>query len=196
MARLTRTGYRALAILVALLASSIPARAQVLCLTEGDDIAALSTFDRAIASYVEMHRRLDAGVPQWIPADPEMSAVASNKLAEAIRVERHDAAAGDIFGPEVGDFFRARLAIVGRAAGLEPTLDLPLALDDETPACSAAPAVHSRIGWATGVPVTEPVARALPSLPLELEYRVAGRTLVLVDVPANLVVDVLLDAMP
>lgn len=196
MARLTRTGYTALAILVALLASSIPARAQVLCLTEGDDIAALRTFDRAITSYVEMHRRLEAGVPLFIPADPELSTMASNKLAKAIRFERRDAAAGDIFGPEVGDFFRARLAIVGRAAGLEPTFDVSPLVDDDTAACTTTPAVNSRMGWATGVPITEPVARALPALPLELEYRVAGRTLVLVDVAANLVVDVLLDAMP
>jgi len=196
MARLIRTSYKALAVLVALLASSIPARAQVLCLTEGDDIAALRTFDRAITSYVEMHRRLEAGVPLFIPADPEMSAMASNRLAHAIRFERRDAAAGDIFGPEVGDFFRARLAIVGRAAGLEPTFDVSPLVDDDAAACTTTPAVNSKVSWAAGVPITEPVARALPTLPLELEYRVAGRTLVLVDVAANLVVDVLLEAMP
>lgn len=196
MARLTRTGYSALAIVVAILASSIPARGQVLCLTEGDDIAALRTFDRAITSYVEMHRRLEAGVPVFIPADPEMSAMTSNRLAHAIQFERREAAAGDIFDPEVGDFFRARLAIVGRAAGLEPTFDVSPVVDEDAVACTTTPAVNSKLGWAAGVPITEPVARALPALPVELEYRVAGRTLVLVDVAANLVVDVLLDAMP
>jgi hypothetical protein len=39
------------------------------------------------------------------------------------------------------------------------------------------------------------VFRDLPPLPGELEYRVVGRDLVLLDVIANLVVDVLRDAI-
>ena len=40
------------------------------------------------------------------------------------------------------------------------------------------------------------LAAVLPRLPEELEYRVVGVTLVLVDVHANLVVDVLHGAFP
>jgi hypothetical protein len=36
----------------------------------------------------------------------------------------------------------------------------------------------------------------LPVLPLELEYRLAGPALLLVDVSANVVIDVLVDAWP
>jgi hypothetical protein len=62
--------------------------------------------------------------------------------------------------------------------------------------CAALPEVNSRVVWATTVPIGEPLGRILPPLPLELEYRLAGRALVLVDVSANLVVDVLVDALP
>ena len=40
------------------------------------------------------------------------------------------------------------------------------------------------------------MVRALPALPPELDYAVRGRDLVLVDVEANLVIDVLPDALP
>jgi hypothetical protein len=42
----------------------------------------------------------------------------------------------------------------------------------------------------------ETLGRVLRPPPLELEYRLAGRALTLVDVSANLVVDALIDASP
>jgi hypothetical protein len=49
-----------------------------------------------------------------------------------------------------------------------------------------------------GVAVLRPpkLVGALPPLPAELEYRVVGRDLALVDLRANLVVDVLRRALP
>jgi hypothetical protein len=92
MGRFTVPGFPVLAFLVAFLASGVSARGQVLCQTEAEDIAALRTFERAVASYVEVHRRLDAGfMSLWIPSDPEANAVASSRLADAIRFERQDA---------------------------------------------------------------------------------------------------------
>jgi hypothetical protein len=49
--------------------------------------------------------------------------------------------------------------------------------------------------WRTHVPLM-PIIRELPELPPELEYRFIGRDLVLMDVGANMVVDVLRDALP
>lgn len=54
-----------------------------------------------------------------------------------------------------------------------------------------ASAFRVRIAKAGG-----PVLRALPDLPPELEYRFADRDLMLVDVRANVVVDVLRNAVP
>jgi hypothetical protein len=38
--------------------------------------------------------------------------------------------------------------------------------------------------------------RKLPDLPPELEYRIVGRSLILRDVKANLIVDILRDVVP
>jgi hypothetical protein len=177
-------------------AAEVPARAQVLCQTEADDVAALAMFDRGITSYLEVHRRLDAGLMSlWFPADPEANAVASSRLADAIRFERSDAARGDVFTPEVADLFRLRLALA-RDTGDRIEADLAVARDEEADLFVSLPDVNDRVTWATGSRTDETVDRVLPVLPLELEYRLAGRALVLVDVTANLVIDVLVDAVP
>jgi hypothetical protein len=196
MARFTASGLTALALLVAYLASGVPARGQVLCQIEADDIAAMRSFELAVASYVEVHRRLDVGfMALWSPSDPEANAVASSRLAEAIRTERRDAARGDIFNPEVADFFRARLKTACRAGDCAVP-DVPGGLGEESRPCVPLPEVNSRLTWATSIPIGEALRDMLPQLPIELEYRLAGRALVLVDVSADLVVDVLVDALP
>lgn len=196
MGRFTVPGFPVLAFLVAFLAGGVSARGQVLCQTEAEDIAALRTFERAVASYVEVHRRLDAGfMSLWIPSDPEANAVASSRLADAIRFERRDAAQGDIFSREVADFFRGRLETVGRAGDL-PVPDIPSGLEEGSGPCLPPPEVNSRVTSATSAPIGEALGHVLPVLPLELEYRLSGRALILVDVSANLVVDVLVEALP
>jgi hypothetical protein len=47
-----------------------------------------------------------------------------------------------------------------------------------------------------GRPVWPAVFNVLPGLPAELEYRFVGRNLVLLDAEANLVVDVVREALP
>jgi len=194
MTRFTATAVPLLALVLAFVAG-VPARGQVLCQTEADDVAALAAFDRAVTSYLEMHRRLDAGfMSHWFAADPEADAVASSRLADAIRFERRDAARGDIFTPEVADFFRVRLMTAARAGDL-PAAELR-GPDEGAGLCVPLPDVNARVSWATGVRIDETLAHALPALPLELEYRLTAGALVLVDVSANLVVDVLVDALP
>jgi hypothetical protein len=170
------------------------ADAQVLCRSEADDVAALRTFDVAVTRYVELHRRLDARMsPLAICSDAEVVARGVADLAGALRFERPDAAAGDIFGPEIADLIRLRLrGVSGGDLDAEDTL-VRLA-DDET-ACLPPPIVNAAFDWEGSTGIGE-LDRLLPSLPPELEFRFVGRSLVLVDVPAGLVVDVLEGALP
>lgn len=183
-----------LGFLVAFLAAGVPARGQVLCKSEADDVAALRSFNQAVTHYVELHRQLDARLsPQLICSDPEEVAGAADDLAAALRAERPDAARGDIFTPEVADLFRVRL-LATRLGRERHTVGAPAGLEGEGVTCAPLPEVNTRFTWnGTGVGHT---SRVLPVLPLELEYRIVGRALVLVDVPANLVVDVLPEAFP
>jgi hypothetical protein len=57
------------------------------------------------------------------------------------------------------------------------------------------PAINEPLPWA-GAGTLSPVFEALPVLPLELEYRLVGRDLVLLDVHANMVIDILDLAVP
>ena len=95
----------------------------------------------------------------------------------------------------MADFFRARLETVGRAGDL-PVPDIPRGLEEGSGPCVPPPDVNSRVTWATSAPIGEALGHVLPVLPLELEYRLSGRALILVDVSANLVVDVLVEALP
>jgi hypothetical protein len=172
------------------------ARAQVLCQREADDVAALRSFHQSIGEYVELHRRLAAPVSSLgICSDPEAIASAADELAAALRAARPVAAAGDVFGPEVADLFRLRLALI-RAEAAPPSPEVPPGLLGEEGFCRPLPVVQTRFAWADSSPIGEEAEHVLPTLPRELEYRRVGRALVLLDVPANLVVDVLDEAFP
>jgi hypothetical protein len=149
-------------------------------------------FNRTVNTYVEMTRRLHVPVSPWIASDLEAMAVASDSLARVIAAERRDAQQGDIFGPEVADFFRVRIQAAGAVRGRQPAL-VRCGEDTEEAACVPMPLVHSRLAWMWSAPVGDALARALPALPLELQYRLSpdGTLLLLVDVRAALVIDLM-----
>ena len=66
---------------------------------------------------------------------------------------------------------------------------------EEAPPDAAWPAVNGRFPWMRGAAMWPCIIDALPPLPDELQYRIVGRDLVLVDVHANLVVDILREAL-
>jgi hypothetical protein len=63
--------------------------------------------------------------------------------------------------------------------------------DDEAP----LPVVNGRFPWRRGAAMWPCVLEALPRLPHELQYRLVGRDLVLVDTHADLIVDILRDVV-
>ena len=105
----------AIATLIIPLAAAAPARAAGAGAAQAaaapDAPEALVRFDRAVADYATMHRRLEAGLPALaVTSDPEQILRACGALAVAIRTERSGAAQGDIFTPEVAGLLRSRLA--------------------------------------------------------------------------------------
>lgn len=179
-----------------MLPPSAASAGQVLCRNEADDIAALQMFDRAVNAYVEMTRRVEVPLSPWIASDLEAMGVASDALARAIAAERRDARQGDIFGPEVADFFRVRIDGSGALKGRQYALARCGEEAEDAP-CVRPPLVHSRLAWMWSAPIGDALARALPALPLELQYRLSpdGSVLLLVDVRAALVID-LMDVAP
>jgi hypothetical protein len=114
-------------------------------------------------------------------------------LASAIKTARPHARAGDIFTPPVAGHLRVRIAEVLRdqdaLAGVRAVFMV------HPPIEGYHPQVHDSYPYWASQEMLPALLRTLPALPTELEYRLLGRDLVLLDVHADLIVDVLVDAV-
>ena len=157
---------------------------------------AMHRFEQAVSRYVTLHRQLEQSVPPLEVTD-DMYALfeATEALATLIREARPQAREADIFDPEVNQILRTRIQAV-----LE---DHQIAIDEllaeimlEVPPGLQPPRTNERFPWDWGAAIPVCLLDVLPELPEELEYRFAGRDLVLIDIHAELVVDVLRGALP
>jgi hypothetical protein len=152
----------------------------------------LEEFVMRVDTYVRLHQRLEAAFPALEDTrDPFSRLLNKRYLASAIRSARRHVKEGNIFGPPVEEMFRARIAdamhgrdvavVVGPCAG-EPWGPADLVLNEP-------------LGEGASCPVPVLLLEALPPVPGGLEYRVVGPDLVLWDVHAEIVIDVLRDAL-
>jgi TonB family protein len=163
-------------------------------LIAGGSQQGLADFTARIQAYLDVRRAAVQTVPApAITADRAATIATTDALAAAIRRARADARIGDILTPQVAIAIRAAIA-----RGCAQRFDeLRREIAAETPVPLARLAVNDR--WPIGDPLpTMPpdVLEALPPLPPELEYRFAGTSLVLRDMDANLIVDIVRDAIP
>ena len=159
-------------------------------------IQPINAFENATQDYVLMHRRLERQIGSIEFGTPvaEINRI-MHELAAAIRAERAGAKQGDVFAPLIGSLLRARIhdallehrytADEVRAAGRVDGVDygrVRLQVNDTFP-------------WVLAVAMFPCVIEALPPLPPELQYRIVGDDLVLIDVHASLIVDILPHAL-
>jgi hypothetical protein len=156
------------------------------CGTRAGDPAA--NFVARVTSYTAVVRRAAAGLPAGNPADARSDDARRAALAAKVRAALPDWGPGKIFTPPIATELRARIA---RALDGPEGRDARDAILDENPT-GLRPAALSTYPEAAPLATMPPAILAvLPSLPEELEYRFVGRDLILHDVGANLVVDVL-----
>lgn len=153
------------------------------------------SFLKACKDYLSMEHNLP--VAQLKPtADVQELDRRRVQLRTAVQQARPNAKQGDIFTAQTEPVFRMLLAhsMMGSEGAKIRT-----SLEHAEPLAPKAVAVNAVYPTAEGQPLqsTPPSLLAkLPVLPKGLEYRVAGRTLVLRDTEANLIVDYLPDALP
>jgi hypothetical protein len=161
---------------------------------QANDQAAAVEFTENVQTYAELHRLLAAPLgPEQMCSDPEEFRRGTATLAAAIREARAAARSGDIFSTRVAPFFRTTLAGAARA-----WYDVPRLLeemDEEGLATVVELEVNGNFPWDAGVMMPPRLLLVLPALPEELEYRFVGADLVLLDVRANLIVDLLENAL-
>jgi hypothetical protein len=116
-----------------------------------------------------------------------------NSLADALRTRlRPNAKQGDIFTPAVASEITRAVQAVFNSPQRDLLMD-ELAEQNQTPPNAKVPELNQRLE-APRVPPRLMVR--LPPLPKQLEYDFAGRTLVLRDIDADVVVDYIPDALP
>ena len=133
--------------------------------------------------------------PPLMWSDAEQLRRQQLRFANAMREARPTASAGDVFTPAVARYFRTRIDAIVRETNLDvATVFEPP--DDGEIAVNVVPRVAEAVPWNTGPVMWLSMLAALPELPPGLEYRFLGRHLIVIDVLAGLVVDVLYDALP
>jgi hypothetical protein len=153
---------------------------------------AIVQFQRAVDDYAFLHRRLERGVPPLeVTANSETLRAAIDTMAAAMRAARPDARQGDFFAPDVQDVLRARIARALSAHGLTPADVHAAEMADRLDRRPVSLKVNESFPWAVAAAMFPCVLEALPALPPELQYRIVGNDLVLIDVHAGLVIDVL-----
>jgi hypothetical protein len=168
-------------------------RQQIVGEISPEERVALAAFEQSVQDYVALQRRLSRLTPPLrVTADPLELLGAVNALGEAIRLERHTAQTGDIFTPAVANMFRRR---IDHGLWDLDVVELMTEMEEDTEPCAPRAVVNGRFPWGSGNAMWPSVLAALPELPEELEYRFVGADLVLIDVRANLVVDVLEGAL-
>lgn len=182
------------ALSIAALLASAPSSAQDALTTEH----AVQQFNEGVAGYVALRTRVAASVPR-LEVVPDAARIFEqvDVLAGSIRAARSFAQLGDSFTRDVRLVLRIDIRDALDAAHIDVT-DLIEELEaDVSPGSELPPVeVNGPFPWAFGAAVPPMLLDRLPALPVEVQYRFIGRNLVLVDLDANLVVDILPDALP
>jgi hypothetical protein len=163
----------------------------------------LKGFEERLDGYVKLRKQVADSVPSLKKnATPEDIQRHELALAAAIRKARGGAQQGDILAPDVKPIFN-RVLTTMLTAGINGK-KLRASIKEGNPKHERAPGeVEPVIAVNAIYPTNAPLSTVppslllrLPKLPKDLEYRFVGRTLVLRDREANMIIDFLKEAVP
>jgi hypothetical protein len=155
--------------------------------------AAVKAFRDRVDAYLGVQKKAAEGVPALKQTDdPAKLTAREQALGEAVRQARAGAKPGDVFGTDLAAHIRqvvrtdwAKRSAADRAGLAEDIPPGTLADVNATYPPSLPLATFPASLLAT-----------LPPLPEDIEYRFVGRHLILRDVKANIIVDVLSNVLP
>jgi hypothetical protein len=183
-------GRIAIATVIIATIASAPVRAH----QSGD--AALLRFETAIRHYAQSREQIEQSVGVLeSSSDPRRIFDAVAARGEAIRTARRGAKAGEILDSEVGSAFRT-LILKALAERGHRVSDLLEQSTEDLPGDTPQPVVNEPFPWARGGAMWPCLLDVLPVIPEPLQYRIVARDLVLIDVDANLVIDILYGVLP
>ena len=179
-------------IVAAVLSASTAGLAQIPPAPGSNDAKLVAEFEQQATQYLQWRENSIGKTPS--PANsPEKIVAARHDLANKVRVGRAGAKQGEIFSPEVADYFRRQIAatlngrhgkqIRSSLRHSEPT-KMELQINQSYP---------EKVALQSTPPT---LLLNLPELPKGLEYRILGREFVLRDRDANIIVDYIPNALP
>ncbi len=157
---------------------------------------AVAEFDASVDRYVALHRHIDGALPpEQMFDDAEEMYAARERRRSLILAARPGVGQGNVFTPGVDQAFIDALAFAIAECAHDPA-DILADINAERLPDTPEPRVNGRYPWGLASAMWPTLLRVLPPLPEELEYRFSNRDLVLIDVHANIVVDILENALP
>lgn len=152
-------------------------------------------FQKRVADYLKVRKSAASAVSTLKATEsPEKIQDHEQDLASSIRAARPDAAPGNIFTPAIAADFRR---IVQQAWSAPGASRIKKSVRDTQPSPLPVLVVNGAYPRQDPVQSMPPsLLKCLPPLPRELEYRIVGRSLILRDIDANLIVDYMNEALP
>jgi hypothetical protein len=153
------------------------------------DSAIIQDFQKRVDAYLQLRKSLESNMNRLkSTASTEKINHHENELGLAVRDARKSAKEGDIFTPEISMEIRRLIAI---AAQKTNGVHISQSLQHAEPV-QLHLNVNDRYPEKAPLQSTPPtLLENLPQLPPEIEYRITGRDLVLLDAKADVVVDVI-----
>ncbi len=177
--------------------ASAPATERVVGPLSPADAEALATMNGRIAQYLELHQKIERGLPKLpVDATPQQIDQHQRAFEQQIQQARASAKPGDIFTPEAQPVILRLLAAVFEGAEGK---QLKAAVMDENPLDLASFKMAVNARYPDSVPLTTvpaDVLQTLPKLTEDLEYRFIGDALILLDAHAHVIADFIPNAIP
>jgi hypothetical protein len=151
-------------------------------------------FAQRVDEYVALHREIEQLLPpDIVTSDLQVLLAPRIAMAREMRHARQRARQGDIFTPALQVYFRTLIAETLRPEGIT---DL-LAIVEEENVVHTPARVNGDYPAGRSIPAIPPcLLAAFPTLPPEVRYSFVGRDLILWDMHAGLIVDVVPRAVP
>lgn len=158
------------------------------------DARALQQFSKGVDAYVVLHSRAEKDLPH-LKATPSGAKIVQRQhdLAAKVQAARRNAKEGDIFTPDVSNYFRREINAVymTNRDQIQEGINMTAILGDHKIAVNQPypeDASHSMMPPA--------LLLHLPRLPELMQYQIVNHDLIIRDVECNLVVDVTRNVIP
>lgn len=153
------------------------------------DSAIVQDFEKRVAAYLKLRKSIESDLGRLKPTkSPEQLSHHETELGRAVRKARTNSRPGDIFTPEIAAEIRRLTAMAVQGSDGE-SIRRSLRHAEPVQLYLEINRTYPRSAPLQSTPPS--LLENLPPLPPEIEYRIAGRDLILLDAKANLILDLI-----